>query len=100
MTDKCTGLVFQAHSSQYNEKEDDHPDFFGLFVCPFLRTEPEQLLGEVLANRKLFLVQITDHRRLNPDDDWGMNESLKAQIDEQGYGLKLTKLNARPIALQ
>jgi len=26
-------------------------------------------------------------------DDWGMNERLKAQVDEQGFGLSLTKIH-------
>jgi hypothetical protein len=93
MAEKCNWITFQAHTNRYNADEDDHPDFFGVFVCPMLRREPEQLLGEVLSNRKLFLVQISDTRAVSRDDDWGMNERLKAQMDEQGFGFALTKIH-------
>ena len=63
-----------------------------LFVR-LLDSEPEQLLGEVLSNRKLFLAQIRDSRSVAKSADWGMNERLKAQVDEQGFGLSLTKMN-------
>jgi hypothetical protein len=92
MAEKCTWIVFHAHPTQFLESEDEHPDFHGTFVCPSLRSEPELLLAEVLTNRKLFLAEITDHRMKAMEIDWGMNERLKAQMDEQGFGLALTKL--------
>jgi hypothetical protein len=92
MPEKCNWIVFQAHATQFNKKEDHHPDFFGTFVCPALRREPEQLLGEVLSNQKLFLVQINSTKSVDKDADWGMNERLKAQIDDQGFGLSMTKI--------
>jgi len=93
MSDKCNWIVFQAHPRRFEETEDEHPDFFGVFVCPDSRREPELLLGEVLSNRKLFLAQITDTRSVAQSDDWGMNERLKAQVGEQGYGIALTKIH-------
>ncbi len=97
MTEPCAWIVFQAHPTKFTESEDEHPEFFGVFVCPASRPEPEQLLGEVLTNRKLFLAEITDRRTTSKTTDWGMHERLKAQIDEQGYGLSLIKLHSQPI---
>jgi hypothetical protein len=93
MAEKCSWIAFQAHPTQFNKKEDHHPDFHGVFVCQMSRREPEQLLHEVLANRKLVLVQITVTKSVKPEDDWGMNERLKSQMDEQGYGLSLIKIH-------
>lgn len=93
MADKCNWITFQAHPTQFNKKEDHHPDFHGVFVCQTARREPEQLLAEVLRNQKLVLVQITGSKLVKQDDDWGMNERLKSQIDQQGYGVSLTKIH-------
>lgn len=93
MAEKCNWIVFQAHPRRFEETEDEHPDFFGVFVCPTSRRDPELLLGEVLSNRKLFLAQITDVRLVAETDDWGMNERLKTQMNEQGYGISLTKIH-------
>ena len=41
----------------------------------------------------IFLAQIRDSRSVSQTSDWGMNERLKAQIEEQGYGLSLTKIH-------
>ena len=92
MVEKCNWISFQAHPTQFNKKEDHHPDFHGVFVCQASRRDPEQLLGEVLGNRKLVLVQVTGFKMAKLDDDWGMNERLKGQMDAQGYGLSLTKI--------
>jgi len=93
MAEACNWITFQAHPTRFEESEDDHPDFFGVFVCPGSRREPEQLLGEVLSNRKLFLAQISDTRFVPTSDDWGMNERLKGQLDVEGYGISLTKIH-------
>jgi hypothetical protein len=93
MAEACNWIVFHAHPTHFVESDDKHPDFFGVFVCPASRSEPEQLLGEVLSNRKLFLAQIRDSRSVAKTADWGMNERLKAQVDEEGFGLSLTKMN-------
>ena len=93
MSEKCNWIVFQAHPTRFEETEDEHPDFFGVFVCPASRRDPEQLLGEVLSNRKLFLAFITNSKSVIRSDDWGMNERLKSQIDEQGFGMSLTKIH-------
>ena len=93
MAEVCNWITFQAHPRRFEETEDEHPDFFGVFVCPVSRREPEQLLGEVLSNRKLFLAQMTDSRSVKKADDWGMNERLKTQIDDQGYGISLMKIH-------
>jgi hypothetical protein len=93
MAEKCNWIVFQAHPRRFEETEDEHPDFFGVFVVPASRREPEMLLGEVLTNRKLFLAQITGSKSVPLTDDWGMNERLKAQMNEQGYGMSLTKIH-------
>lgn len=100
MADLCTWLVFQAHPTPTVESEDDHPEFFGTFVCPASRSEPEQLLREILGNRQLFLTEVTTRRKMSPDVDWGMNERLKAQVDQQGYGFSLIKMHARPLPLE
>jgi hypothetical protein len=93
MAEKCSWIVFQAHPRRFEETEDEHPDFFGVFVVPASRREPEMLLGEVLTNRKLFLAQVTDVKLVIQTDDWGMNERLKSQMNEQGYGMSLTKIH-------
>jgi hypothetical protein len=64
------------------------------------RREAEELLLEVLTIRKVFLVQITDRRRVKRDAFWGMNERLKQQIDELGYGIALTKVKPRTAAYE
>ena len=92
MAETCNWIVFHAHPTRMGEEEDEHPDFYGVFVCPASRREPEVLLEEVLVNRKLFLAQIVEHRALKLDIDWGMNERLKAQVEQAGFGLSLTKL--------
>ena len=97
MAEKFTYIVFNAHPSAFVEEEDFHPDYFGTFVCPELRTEPEELLKEVLANQKLSLIEIRNKQAKSRDDDWGMNERLKKETDQQGYGMSLVKLHARPI---
>jgi hypothetical protein len=93
MAEICIWIVFQAHPSQLTDKKDQHPDFFGHFICPSSRRDPEELLAEVLSNRKLFLAQITSRRTIAKAADWGMQEQLKTQVDEQGYGLSLTKVH-------
>ena len=95
MADMYTWIIFHAHPTQFIEEEDFHPDFLGTFVCPVLRAEPEQLLKEILGNRKLSLIDIKDTRLRSGADDWGMNERLKSQLNE-GYGLSLVKLIAAP----
>ena len=92
MSEKCNWIAFQAHATQFNKKEDHHPDFFGTFICPISRPEPEQLLGELIRNKNLFLVQISSTKTVLKSADWGMHERLKAQVDEQGYGLALMKI--------
>jgi hypothetical protein len=93
MSEACTWIVFRAHPTRFTESEDEHPDFFGVFVCPMSRREPELLLGEILSNRKLFLARIDESRSVDPKADWGVNERLKAQVEEQGYGISLTKVH-------
>jgi hypothetical protein len=93
MAETCNWIVFHAHPTHFVASEDNHPDFFGVFVCPSSRSEPEQLLREVLTNRKLFLADIRETRSVAKTADWGMNERLKAQVDGEGFGLSLTKMN-------
>ena len=97
MAEMVTWIVFHAHPAQFVEEEDFHPDFFGVFVCPVLRSEPEQLLGEVLANRKLALVDREDARLKSKSTDWGLHERLKIEVEEQGYGISLIKMNVVPV---
>jgi hypothetical protein len=97
MAEKCTWITFYAHPSQFKEDEDFHPDFFGTFVCPELRTHPEELVHEVLKNQKLALIEIRGKQIKFREDDWGMNERLKKQIDQQGYGMALVKMHPKPI---
>jgi len=99
MADMCTWIVFHAHPTRFVKEEDHHPDFFGVFVCPTSRREPEQLLGELLSNRKLVLVEIGNNQLKSRAADWGMNERLKAQMDEQGFGLALTKMQRQAVPL-
>jgi hypothetical protein len=93
MSEQCTWIVFNAHPSKFVKAEDEHPDFFGIFVCPVSRREPELLLEEILTNRKLFVTEIKDHKSVKKSADWGVNERLKSQVDEQGYGMALTKVH-------
>jgi len=93
MVEACNWIVFHAHSTPFVESEDKHPDFFGNFICPESRRDPEQLLGEVLDNQKLFLTQISGSRLVSKTADWGMHERLKVQVEEQGYGFSLTKIH-------
>jgi len=99
MTEKITWMVFNAHPTGFIEEEDFHPDYFGTFVCPESRREPQQLLIEVLGNQKLSLIQINNTQRKSLADDWGMNERLKHQLNEQGFGLTLVKLHGPPSQL-
>lgn len=92
MPEACNWIVFHAHPTRFLESEDEHPDFYGVFVCPVSRREPEVLLGEVLSNRRLFLAEIVESGPVKAEADWGMNERLKAQVEQVGFGLSLTKL--------
>jgi hypothetical protein len=93
MSEACNWITFHAHTTQIVESKEHHPDFFGVFVCPASRRDPEDLLGEILSNRKLFLTKISDRRSVAQTADWGMNERLKVQVEEQGYGFSLTKIH-------
>ena len=93
MPEKCTWIVFHAHPTKFVKEEDHHPDFFGVFVCPTLRRDPEHLLEELLSNRKLLLTEIRTNQLKLKATDWGVNERLKAEIDDHGYGLALTKMH-------
>jgi hypothetical protein len=99
MAEMCTWIAFYAHPTKFVKEEDHHPDFFGTFVCPVSRRDPEQLLGELLSNRKLLLTEIGGTQLKPKTADWGMNERLKVQMDEHGYGLSLTKLHQKKIPL-
>jgi hypothetical protein len=92
MSDVCTWIVFHAHPGKFVASEDGHPDFFGIFVCPVSRREPESLLEEILTNRKLFLTRINDQKPVKKSADWGVNERLKGEVEEHGYGMALTKV--------
>jgi len=99
MPEKCTWITFYAHPGKFVKEEDRHPDFFGVFVCPESRRDPDQLLGELLSNRHLVLVEIGNNQLKPKSADWGMNERLKVQMDEHGYGLSLTKMQRQKIPL-
>lgn len=96
MTEKVTWIVFHAHPTQFVQEEDFHPDFFGVFVVPVSRSEPESLLKEVLGNRSLSLIDVSNRQLKAKADDWGINERLKRQLDEQGYGIALVKMQPKP----
>jgi hypothetical protein len=91
MVEKYTWIVFRAHPLGFIADEDFHPDFFGTFVCPATRREPEFLLKELLENQKLALIDISSTQLKSKADDWGMNERLKGPLKDQGYGLSLVK---------
>jgi hypothetical protein len=93
MEESCTWIAFHAHPNAFTDEEDYHPDYWGVFVCPALRPEPEELLKEVIGHRSLVLTQVINRRNASMKEDWGMNERLKRQINEQGYGLSLTRLH-------
>jgi len=95
MAEMYTWIVFHAHPAQFVQEDDFHPDFCGTFVCHVLRSEPEQLLKEILRNRKLSLIDIRSTQRKSDADDWGMNERLKSQLEE-GYGMSLVKMTLVP----
>jgi hypothetical protein len=92
MEEKCTWIVFRAHPAGFIPDDDFHPDFFGTFVCPVTRPEPEQLLKEVLGNQKLALIEIGSTQLKSKADRWGMNERLKKPLEEQGFGVSLVKV--------
>jgi hypothetical protein len=94
MAEKVTWIVFRAHPSGFTPEDDFHPDFFGTFVCPVSRPEPELLLKEVLGNQKLALIDIGSTQLKSKADPWGMNERLKRPLDEQGFGISLVKVQA------
>jgi aspartokinase len=94
MADLCTWITFRAHPLGFDEDEDFHPDFFGTFVCPESREEPESLLKEVLANQNLALIDIRSKQRKSKGDVWGMNERLKRPLEDQGFGIALVKVQA------
>jgi hypothetical protein len=96
MTEKITWITFHAHPTQLVEEEDFHPDFFGVFVVPVSRSEPQSLLKEVLGNRKLSLIDISNTQLKSKADDWGINERLKGQIDDHGFGINLVKMQPKP----
>ncbi len=92
MMEKYTWIVFRAHPTRMISDDDFHPDFFGTFVCPASRSEPEKLLKEVLGNRELSLIDINSTQLKSKADEWGMNEGLKAPLEMQGYGISLIKV--------
>jgi hypothetical protein len=92
MAERCNWIIFYAHPRRLAGDEEEAPEFYGVFVCPLSRREPEGLLEEALTNRKLFLSQIVERRVMKPEADWGMNERLKAEVERLGYGLRVTKL--------
>jgi len=94
MAEKCTWIVFRAHPLGFDEDEDFHPDFFGTFVCPISRSEPEALLKEVLGNQKLALIDIGGIQLKSKADDWGMNERLRGPLEDHGFGISLVKVQA------
>lgn len=100
MAEKFTWIVFRAHPSRLNEGSDSSPDFFGTFVCPVSRSEPEELLRELLSTRGLFLVHITNTEMKKETDYWGLYERLRTEVAQQGYGIALMRTVPRPIALQ
>jgi hypothetical protein len=99
MPEKVTWISFYAHPGKFVKEEDRHPDFFGVFVCPESRRDPEQLLVELLTNRKLVLAEIGNTHFQSRTVDWGMNERLKKELDQHGYGLSLTKMQRNKIPL-
>jgi hypothetical protein len=99
MAEMCNWIMFYAHPTRLAESEDEHPEYYGVFVSPASRREPEALLEEVLVNRKLFLAQIVERRAMKPEVDWGMYERLKAQVEQAGFGMALTKLQ-RNVAME
>ena len=96
MAEKCTWIVFRAHPKGFIPDEDFHPDYFGTFVCPASRSRPEELLEEVLGNQKLALIDIGSTQLKSKADEWGMNERLKAPLEEQGFGMSLVKVEVGP----
>jgi len=51
----------------------------------------------VLGNRKLTLIDREDARLKSKSADWGLHERLKIEMDEQGYGISLIKMNMVPV---
>jgi hypothetical protein len=96
MAEMYTWIVFHAHPTAFIKEEDFHPDYFGTFVCPALRTEPESLLAELLGNQKLSMTNLNSKQLKSKALDWGLNERLKKQVDDHGYGLNLIKMHPAP----
>jgi hypothetical protein len=97
MAEMYTWIVFHAHPTAFIKEEDFHPDYFGTFVCPALRTEPELLLKELLGNQQLSMTNLNSKQLKSKVLDWGLNERLKKDVDNHGYGLNLIKMHARPV---
>lgn len=97
MAEAFNWFDFKAHPTRIEDPEEEHPAFFGVFICPKSRREPEVLLVEVLGNQKLFLAEITNKRVISDADDWGMRERLKPQIVQQGYALSVLKIQTGAI---
>jgi hypothetical protein len=89
MAERCNWIIFYAHPRRLAGDEEEAPEFYGVFVCPLSRREPEGLLEEALTNRKLFLSQIVERRVMKPEADWGMNERLKAEVERLGWKSEL-----------
>ncbi|MEJ0000175.1 MAG: hypothetical protein WDO13_14010 [Verrucomicrobiota bacterium] len=99
MAERVRWISFRAHPSRLREDDDQAPDYFGIFVCPLARSAPEELLGELLGNRSLFLAQVDSSRPEKAEEPWGLHERLKVQVQRQGYGLALTKVQRGPASM-
>src|SRR5476651_2539567 len=96
MAEMYTWIVFHAHPTAFIQEEDFHPDYFGTFAVPAERTEPELLLKELLGNQKLSMTNLNSKQLKSKSLDWGLNERLKKEVDDQGYGLNLIKMHPAP----
>jgi hypothetical protein len=92
MAERCNWILFYAHPQRFDKDEDVQPDFYGVFVYPLDRREPEALLEEMLSNRSLYLARIVEQRRMKLDDGWGLNEKLKVPYAKEGLVLSLMQI--------
>jgi hypothetical protein len=92
MAGACNWILFYAHPHRINQDDEVRPDYYGVFVYPMDRREPEGLLQELLSNRSLYLARIVEQRRMKLDDGWGLNEKLKAVFVKEGLALSLMQI--------
>ncbi len=95
MDETCTLLLFLAHPALTPLAKGVNPECAGTFVCPSSHSDALRLLDEVLGRDNLSRVRTGDAMTFSLAADWGRFEDLKAQVREQGYGLRMMGMPPR-----